>query len=155
MDFLAAEDSMSRANIKQNLFWLSKWLAFILGCGALFAGEARADKSQIQPVGAMGPSNLLGLNSDEVLIRVDGEKIYISQGGSLFKELSLDDAPMATYFKELLRDAATTNGEIAVPVGPIIVANGGSAANGAKSKKANKKKLEQKETPANSPPTGK
>jgi hypothetical protein len=139
---------MSRANIKQSLFWLSKWLAFILGCGALFAGEAQADKSQVQPVGAMGPSTLLGRSSDEVLIRVDGEKIYISQGGSFFKELSLDDAPMATYFKELLRDATTTNGEIAVPVGHIIVANGGSAANGAKK---NKKKMEQKETPTNNP----
>ena len=155
MDFLTAEDSMSRANIKQNLFWLSKWLAFILSCGVLFAGEAQADKSQIQPVGAMGPSNRLALNSGEVLIRIEDEKIYISQGGSLFKELSLIDAPVVTYFKELLRHGTTGDGKIAVPVGSIIVANGGSAANGAKSKEANKKKLEQKETPTNSPPAKK
>src|ERR1043166_4557122 len=146
---------MSRANIKQNLFWLSKWLAFILGCGALFAGEAQADKSRIQPVGAMGPSNRLDPNSGQVLVRIEGEKISISQGGGSVKELSLVDAPVVTYFKELLRHGTTGDGEIAVPVGPIIVANGGSAANGAKSKKANKKKLEQKETPTNSPPTGK
>lgn len=153
MDFLTSEDSMSRANIKQNLFWLSKWLAFILGCGALFAGAAQADKSQIQPAGAMGPSTRLDLNSGQVLLRIEGEKISISQGGSLFKELSLDDAPMATYFKELLRDATTANGEIAVPVGHIIVANGGSGANGTKSK--HKKKTQQKEPPTNSPPAQK
>lgn len=145
---------MSRANMKRSLLWLSKWLAFILGCGALFAGETQANKPQIQPFGAMDPSNLLDLNSDEVLIRVDGEKIYISQGGSFFKELSLVDAPMAIYFKKLLGDAATMDGEISVPVGPIIVANGGSGANGAKSK-ANKKRMEQKERPTNTPPAGK
>jgi len=144
---------MSRANIKQSLFWLSKWVAFILGCGALFAGETQANKSQNQPVGAMGPSNSLGRNADEVLVRLEGEKIYISQYGGTFRELSLADAPETTYFKELLRDANTA--EIAVPLGPTIVANGGSAANGAKAKEANKKKLEQKGTPTNAPPAGK
>jgi hypothetical protein len=146
------EDPMSRANLKESLFWLSKWAAFILGCGSLFADGAQASKSQIQPIGAVGPSNSLGLNSDQVLIRLEGEKIYISQDGSTFRELSLVDAPETTYFKALLRDANTA--EIAVPVGPIIVANGGSGANGAKSKDAKKKK-EQKETPTNAPPAGK
>jgi hypothetical protein len=146
---------MSRANLKESLFWLSKWVAFILGCGALFAGEAQASKSQIQPIGAVGPSNLLGRNSDKVLIRLEGEKIYISQDGSTFRELSLVDAPETIYFKELLRDATSAAREIAVPLGPIIVANGGSGPAGAKSKEAKKKKLEQKETPKDAPPTGK
>ena len=155
MDFSTAEDPMSRANMKQSLFWLSKWVAFILGFGALFAGEARADKSQIEPVGATGPSDRLGLESDAVLIRMEGEKIYISQSGSSFKELSLVDDPATIYFKELLRDATTTNGQVAVPVGPIIVASGGSGGHGARSKEADKKKTEQKEMPTNKPPVGK
>jgi hypothetical protein len=155
MDFPTAEEPMSRANLKQSLFWLSKWVAFILGCGALFAGEAQANKSQIQPVGAMGPSNPLGRNCDKVLVRLEGEKIYISQDGSTFRELSLADAPETTYFKELLRDATSADREIAVPLGPIIVANGGGGANGAKAKEAKKKKMEQKDMPKNAPPAGK
>jgi len=147
---------MSRANLKKSLFGLSKWVAFILGCGALFAGEAQANKSQIQPLGAMGPSNPLGRNSDKVLVRLEGEKIYISQDGSTFTELSLADAPETAYFKELLRDATSADREIAVPLGPIIVANGGGNANGAKAKEAKKKKMEQKETPTkDAPPAGK
>src|ERR1700746_1116676 len=129
MDFSSAEDAMSRTNLKESLFGLSKWVAFILGFGALFAGETQANKSQIQSTGTVGPSNLLGLNSDEVLIRVEGHRIYISQDGSKFKELSLTDGPGADYFKELLRDANAAEGEFAVRVGPIIVANGGSGAN--------------------------
>jgi hypothetical protein len=154
MDFPNAEDAMSRANLKDSLFGLSKWVAFILGFGALFAGETQANKSQIQSTGAVGPSNLLGLNSDEVLIRVEGDRIYISQDGSKFKELSLTDGPGADYFKELLRDANAAEGEFAVRVGPIIVANGGSGANGAKPEKA-KKKMKKKEIPTNVPPAGK
>jgi hypothetical protein len=146
---------MSRVNLKESLFWLSKWVAFILGCGALFAGDAQANKSQNQPIGAMGPSNSLGLNSDKVLVRLEGEKIFISQDGSTFRELSLADAPETAYFKELLRDATSADREIAVPLGPIIVANGGGGANGAKSKEADKKKTQQKETPTNKPPAGK
>ena len=145
---------MSRANLKESLFWLSKWVAFILGCGALFAGEAHANKSQNQPVGAIGPSNPLGRNSDKVLVRLEGEKIFISQDGSTFRELSLADAPETAYFKELLRDATSADREIAIHIGPTIVANGGGGAHGAKAKEAKKKK-EQKETPTNSPPAGK
>jgi hypothetical protein len=146
---------MSRANVKHGLFWLSKWLAFILGCGAVLGGEAQAHKSQIQPVEGVGPSDRLDPTFDEVLIRFEGEKIYLSEGGSLFKELSLVDAPVVTYFRALVKDAATVDGEIAVPVGPIIVANGGPSVNGAKPKGTNKKKMEHKETPTKSPPTGK
>lgn len=144
---------MRRTNLKESLFRLSKWVAFILGCGALVAGEAQANTSQIQPVGTVGPSNLRGLNSGQVLLRLEGEKIFISQDGSKFNELSLADAPATNYLKELLRDASTAGGEITVPLGPIIVANGGSGTNGDKSKEAKKKKKsDKKETPANAPP---
>jgi len=144
---------MSRANLKESLFGLSKWVAFILGFGALFAGEAQANKSQIQSSGPVGPSNLRDLNSDQVLLRLEGEKIFVSQDGSTFKELSLADGPGADYLKTLLRDANTA--EITVPLGPIIVANGGSGANGDKSKETKKKKTDKKGTPTNAPPAAK
>jgi hypothetical protein len=145
--FSSAEDAMSRANLKESLFGLSKWVAFILGCGALFAGETQANKPQTQPIGTVGPANVLGLKSDEVLVRMDGERIYVSQDGSKFKELSLADAPGTAYLKELLRDANAADGQITVRLGPTIVANGGASHSGAKSKKAKKKDIEKKETP--------
>jgi hypothetical protein len=141
---------MSSVNLKKSLLRLPKWAALILGFGALFAGDARADKSQIQP-----PSSRLGSNLDEVLIRTEGEKIYISQGGGAFEELSLGNAPEAAYFRELLRDASTVDGQIAVPIGPIIVANGGSNNDGAKPKQPSKKKTGTKQAPTTDPGTGK
>jgi hypothetical protein len=146
------EDLMSRGDRNESLGRTPKWLALILGFGALFAGDARADRPDVQSFGtAARPANELGARFDEVLIRTEGEKIYFSQGGSAFEELPLGDTPEAIALRELLRQADAGDAGTAASVGSFIVANGGPSIHGAKPKKRAKKKDEPKPEPASNP----
>jgi hypothetical protein len=96
------------------------WLgALVMGFGALFGMPARAATPDLT---AGGP--------DEVVVRSDGEKIYISERGGSFQELSLGETPEALRLRKLLDAAGATRGSVSVPVGSIIVANGGSQVGG-------------------------
>jgi hypothetical protein len=126
---------MSRASLKN--FWsqLPAWGALVLGFAALFGGEARADRSQLQPAGVTPePSGPSALKSDEVAVRIEGESIYISQGGRAFEELPLGSTPEAANFRKLLRDAGAAGQSITIPIGSTIVASGGGSHSGEKPK---------------------
>jgi len=137
--------------------WLAKWGAVALGFGALFAGDARGNNSvSLSPSSDRGSSKPLGSNVDEVVIRTDGDKVYLSQGASGFEELLLGDTPDATFLRRLLRDAGATQGPLSIPVGSTIVANGGGRSDGARPEQqqkttASKSKHKQ---PYKQPPTG-
>jgi hypothetical protein len=119
---------MSRANLKNILSQLPAWGAIILGFGALFGGEAQADSSQLQPPDATPEhSARSALRLDDVAMRIEGEDIYISQGGSAFEELRLGDTPEAAHLRKLLRDAGAVGQPVSVPVGSTIVASGGGS----------------------------
>ncbi len=124
---------MSRARLKN--IWLQLPAFGALMLGALLAGGARADRSQLQPPEATPePSRQSALRSDEVAVRIDGEKIYISQRGSAFEELRLGDTPDAAHLRKLLRDAGAEGQSISVPIGAMIVASGGGSGKGEKPK---------------------
>ena len=69
-------------------------------------------------------------------IRIEGQTIYISQGGSAFEALRLGDTPEAEHLRKLLRDAGAAGQTVSVPVGSMIVASGGGSGNGEKPKHA-------------------
>jgi hypothetical protein len=124
---------MSRASLKKIWSQLPAWGALMLGFGALVAGDARADRSQLQPPEATPePSRPSALKLDEVAIRIEGETIYISQRGSAFEELRLGDTPDAAHLRKLLRDAGAMGQPVSVPVGSMIVASGGGSGKGEK-----------------------
>jgi len=149
------ENHMSLANLKKSWLRLPTWGALMLGFGGLVAGGARADKSEFLPPGTTPESvKQRGSSSDEVAIRTEGEKIYISQRGSAFEELLLGDTADAAHLRELLREAGATDHPVAVPVGSIIVANGGGAGNGTKPKQSNGKKSAPKPAPTSDPGKG-
>ena len=126
---------MSRASLKNIWSQLPAWGALVLGFAALIGGEARADRSQLQPLDATPePSGPSASRSDEVAVRIDGENIYISQGGGAFEELHLGDTPEAAHFRKLLRDAGAAGQSVSVPVGSTIVASGGGGHSGQKPK---------------------
>jgi hypothetical protein len=126
---------MKRASLKNIWSQLPAWGALVLGFAALLGGEARADRSQLQPLDATPePSGRSALRLDEVSVRIEGENIYISQGGRAFEELHLGNTPEATLFRKLLRDVGTMGQSIAVPVGSTIVASGGGGHSGQKPK---------------------
>lgn len=124
---------MSRASLKNIWLQMPAWGALMLG--ALLAGGARADRSQLQPPEATPePSRQVAARSDEVAVRIDGDNIYISQRGSAFEELRLGDTPDAAHLRKLLRDAGAEGQSVSVPIGAMIVASGGGSGKGEKPK---------------------
>jgi hypothetical protein len=143
---------MSLANLKKSWLRLPTWGALMLGLGGLVASGAQADKSEFLPLGTSPESvKQLGLSSDEVAIRTEGEKVYISERGSAFEELLLGDTAEAAHLRDLLRDARAAHHPVAVSVGSIIVANGGGTGNGTKPKQSNGKKSAPKPAPGSDP----
>jgi hypothetical protein len=125
---------MSPAKLKS--FWsrLPALGALMLGFG-VFAGDARADRTQLQPLEATPDSSgRAASNSNEVMLRLDGENVLMSQDGGAFEPLRLGDTPEALLLKKLLRDAGAEAQSVAVPVGAMIVASGGGSGKGLKPK---------------------
>ena len=124
---------MSRPTLRKNVRRLPKLGALALGFGGLLAADAPAEKSDFRPVepGA-GPTRQGDVALDAVAMRLSGETIYISQRGGAFEELSLGDTQQATYLRQLLRDAGAMEHPVFVPIGSMVVANGGGAGDGKK-----------------------
>ena len=125
---------MFRFDSKRQL-QLPKWAAVLVGFGTLFAGTAQADKLTSGSFSTdVTPPNPADSRLDEVLVRVQDDKVFLSERNGEFKELTLNDSPEVAYLKTLLRDSADANGYVTVPIGSIIVANGGSNTDGSKPK---------------------
>ena len=123
------------SNLRKSLRRMRKWGALALGFGGLFAVSAAADTPQLQSLEAgTGSHRQLGLGQHAVMVRLEGEAIYISEREGVFEELSLRDAGQAAYLRELLRETGAAERAVSVPVGSIIVANGGAAQDGNKPK---------------------
>jgi len=124
---------MSRAKLKNISSQLPALAALTLGFGGLLGGDARADRPQIQPPGATPqPAGQSASRLHEVAMRIEGENIFISQGGSAFEELRLGDTPEAARLRKLLREAGAARQSVSVPVGSMIVASGGGSGKGEK-----------------------
>jgi hypothetical protein len=126
---------MSRAKLRKIWSGLPAWGALLLGLGTLI-GDARADRPELRPASGTPPepSTRSTSRAAEVAIRIDGEKIYISQDGNRFEELHLGDTPEATHLKKLLRDEGADGASVSIPVGSMIVASGGGGTKGQKPK---------------------
>jgi len=130
---------MSRAKLRNIWSRLPAWGALLLGLGTLI-GDARADRPELRPSGTPAePSSRSASRAGEVAVRIDGEKIYISQDGNTFEELHLGDTPEAAHLKKLLRDEGADGGSVSIPVGSMIVASGGGGTKGEKPKSSRAK----------------
>ena len=116
---------MSRAKLRNVWTYLAAWGALLLGSGALVGG-AQAD---VRPES----SSQSDLGTHEVVVKIDGDKILISQDGRNFEELRLGDTCEALHLRMLLRDEVSDGRSITVPVGSMIVASGGASGRGWKS----------------------
>lgn len=126
---------MWRTNLKSTWSQLLAGSAAILGLGTLLGGGARADIPQFRSTGTIPePSARTASRADEVIVRMIGDNIHVSQDGSSFEELRLGDTPEAGHLKNLLRDAGASGRSISVPIGVTIVASGGGGAKGEKPK---------------------
>lgn len=121
---------MSRAKLGNIWSHLLAWMALLFGGGALMS-TAQADQPKPRPPESI--PDLFGQplsRPDEVVLRLDGENIYLSQGGSAFEELRLGDTPEALHLRNLLRDAGGREQSVSVPIGATIVASGGGGTSG-------------------------
>jgi hypothetical protein len=116
---------MSRAKLRKVWSHLPAWGALLLSGGAL-VGSARAD---VKPQ----PPSRSDLGAQEVVVKMDGENILISQDGRHFEQLRLGDTREALHLRKLLRDEASDGRSVTVPVGSMIVASGGASGRGWKS----------------------
>lgn len=93
-------------------------------------------------VGAIATASDAGAARGQILVKTDGDRIFVSQGAG-FQELQLADSTEAARLRGLLRDAARGGEAIAVPVDPFIVANGGGSGDGTKPKSSGGSSSEQ------------
>src|SRR4051812_13544309 len=100
------------ANLKSTWSQLLTWGAVALGFGALLGGGTRADATATLGEEQGAPSRV-----DEVMVKLVGEKVLMSQDGSSFEELRLGDTPEAAHLKKLLRDAGDVEQSVSVPIG--------------------------------------
>ena len=113
---------MSRAKPRNVWSKLPAWGALLLSGGALISG-ARADVKPQTP-------SRSDFETHEVVVKIDGDNIFISQDGSNFEQLRLGDTREALYLRRLLRDEVSDGRPIAIPVGSMIVASGGASGKG-------------------------
>jgi hypothetical protein len=119
---------MSPPSLSKKLSRSLKVGTLALGFGGLLAADTPAHKSGFQ-AGA-GPTPYRDLALDAVVMFLNGEKIYFSQRGGAFEELSLGSTQQATYLRQLLKDAGAAEHPVSVPIGSMVVANGGGAGDG-------------------------
>ena len=106
---------------------LRTWSAFLLSLGAMFGGSARAD-ARADPADRPAADHR-DIRNGQVLVRVEGDRIFFSERGGPFQELPIADAADAASLKSLLDADAVGRDEqasVALEVGRAVVADGGS-----------------------------
>jgi hypothetical protein len=91
--------------------------ALFLGCATLFTAEATAAISKSTADRDQAAS--------ELLVKMEGEAVLISERGEAFREVSLESDAAAAYLRKLLLEAGAAQRAVTVPAGSFIVANGG------------------------------
>jgi hypothetical protein len=108
-------------------FRLPSRIALLLGLGALSAAAARADTGLDQAGEGITPPAHGGQTSPgNLVIRTEGGRIYLSEGGGEFHELRLRDMAEARLLQQLVQ----RNGEAAtagIRLAPVILAGDGGA----------------------------
>jgi hypothetical protein len=93
--------------------------ALVLGLGALTTAAARADMP--------GPSQSHPTALGDLVIRSEGGKIYLSEGGRDFQELQLSDTAEARHLKQLIEERGEAQGTPHLRLNPTILAGGGGS----------------------------
>jgi hypothetical protein len=96
---------------------LPSGLALLLGLGALSAAGARTDAAEPDP----GSTRATGFG--DTLIRSEGGRVYLSEGGGAFRHLQLADTPETRQLLGLLQASGTAS--TGLRLRPVILAGDG------------------------------
>lgn len=106
---------------------LTKLSTALVGFAALFTAGAHADIVDQKPVeGVKDGTRRASRELAQVLVRKDGDQVYFSEDGTAYRELALRDTPDGARLKKLLNEMDLGPEAISVPVGRMIVADGGA-----------------------------
>ena len=89
--------------------------ALVMGFAALFTGGATGRT----------PTSTQDQAASELLVKMDGERVLISERGAAFREVLLGSDAEATSLRKLLLEAGAAQRAVTVPTGSFVVANGG------------------------------
>jgi hypothetical protein len=129
------ENFMTPSNLRKNLQRFGKWGALALGFGGLCAADVAAEKSELRSFAPGVPSNeQRDVSGGNVLLRLDRGIIFIAEHGGAFEPLALKDSRQAEELRRLLSEAGAAKKPVSVPIGAMIVANGGAAGDANKPK---------------------
>jgi hypothetical protein len=110
----------------RRLLRLPSRIALLLGLGALAAAGARADSGLGQAGAGIAPLSLGdGVGLGDVLIRTEGGRIYLSEGGGEFQELRLHDLPESRLLTQLLERDGAAQGSTGIRLSPMLLAGSG------------------------------
>jgi hypothetical protein len=117
------------------VFWsVRRWLrlpsriALLLGLGALSAAAARADTGLDQAGEGIAPlAHRDQASLGDLVIRTEGGRIYLSEGGGEFHELRLRDIGEAHLLQQLVQRNGATVGAAGIRLAPTILAGDGGA----------------------------
>jgi hypothetical protein len=129
------ENSMTSSDLRKSLRRFGKWGALVLGFGGLFAADATAERSELRSFdpGAQS-SQQRDVGDGTVLVRLEGGIILVAEHGGAFEPLALKDSRQAEELRRMLSEVGAITQPVSIPIGAIIVANGGAAGDGSKPK---------------------
>ena len=126
---------MTPSDLRKSLQRFGKWGALVLGFGGLFTADATAERSELRSFDPGVPSSQRRNVSDgTLLVRLEGGKILVAEHGGAFEPLALKDSRQTEELRRLLSEAGAVTQPVSVPLGAMIVANGGAAGDASKPK---------------------
>jgi len=126
---------MTPSDLRKSLQRFGKWGALALGFGGLFAADAAAKRSELGSFAPSVPSSQhCDVNDGTVLVRLERGIIFVAEHGGEFEPLILKESRQVEELRRLLDDAGAAAQPVSVPIGAMIVANGGAAGDANKPK---------------------
>ena len=129
------ENFMTPSNLRKSLQKFGKWGTLALGFGSLFAPNATAEKSELRSFAPGVPSSQQrDVSGGTVLVRLEGGTILVAEHGGAFEPLALKDSRQVEELRRLLSELGASTQPVSIPIGAMIVANGGAAGDASKPK---------------------
>ena len=135
---------MPRPSFSWNWGILSKLGSATIALATLHTADASTPPATPAD-GVKDPIGALRVPMGHVLLRREGDTVYISENGVPLEELVLT-SPDGLRLRRLVEELDLANGPVSVPVNRVIIADGGSGI-GAATRQARPKESETDEAP--------
>ena len=119
---------MPRPSLTAQWVSLTKLSTVAMSLVAFFAPQTQANTSNRATGASIRGASSASLNTGQVMVRTDGQSLYLSEDGARYEELTLEDTAEGARLQKLLKELRVGSAPVRVPVDRLIVADGGSGA---------------------------